>query len=159
MDQRLETLVRIASTEFDGPSLMGMSFLPCIEAIPFEELTSAATYEGYTAWGVTLHVLYHKWAAITLAGGKAPVYRYEEADWPSIPSKPDKTAWVALLADLRTMQKAWLAALGAFPMSRWDESIPAWGCTIGQVLDCIALHDLYHAAMIRNMGLKSLKAK
>lgn len=54
-------------------------------------------------------------------------------------------------------RKAWLAALRDFPMSRWDEPIPAWSCTVGQILDCIVLHDLYHVAMIRNMGLKSLK--
>jgi len=138
---------------------MGKAFLPCVEAIPFEDLTGTATYEGYTAWGVALHVLYHKWAAINLAGGKAPAYNYEEADWPKLPAKPDKVAWTSLVEDLKVMQKAWLAALGAFPMSRWDESIPAWGCTVGQVMDCIALHDLYHAAMIRNMGLKSLKSK
>ena len=157
MDQRLETLVRIASTEFDGPSLMGPAFLSCVEAVPFEELTEDATYEGYSVWGVALHVLYHKWAAIKLAGGDAPRYSYEEADWPKLPTKPDKTAWTNLIQDLKTMQKAWLTALRKFPMSRWEEAIPEWGCTVGQVIDCIVLHDLYHAAMIRNMGLKSLK--
>jgi len=159
MDPKLETLIRIASTEFDGPSLMGKAFLPCIKDIPFEDLTSDATYEGYTAWGVALHLLYHKWAAIKLAGSKAPAYKYEEADWPKLPAKPDKAAWLTLVEDLKAMQKAWLAALGEFPMSRWDESISAWGCTVGQVMDCIALHDLYHSAMIRNMGLKSLKSR
>ena len=157
MDRSMAALVRIASTEFDGPSLMGKAFLPCLESVPFEELASTSTYEGYSVWGTALHVLYHKWAAIRLAGGKAPDYAYEEADWPSLPPKPDKAAWNRLLADLKAMQKAWLAALETFPMERWDETIPAWGCTVGQVLDCIVLHDLYHVAMIRNMGIRSLK--
>lgn len=161
MDARLESLVRIASTEFDGPSLMGAAFLPCLASIPFEDVARENTYEGYSVWGVALHVLYHKYAAIKLAGGavSAAAYPYEEADWPRVPAERTKPAWEKLLAELAAMQAAWLKALGEFPMARWDESIPAWGCTVGQVLDCIALHDLYHVAQIRNMGLQSLRKK
>jgi len=161
MDARLESLIRIAETEFDGPSLMGLAFLPCLASIPFEEVAREDTYEGYTVWGVALHVLYHKYAAAKLAGGAIPAtaYPYEEADWPSLPDDRGKAAWDNLLVQLATMQKAWISALGAFPMTRWDEAIPAWGCTVGQVLDCIVLHDLYHVAQVRNMGLASLKKK
>lgn len=161
MDAKLESLTRIARTEFDGPSLMGAAFLPCLASIPFEDVARGDTYEGYSVWGVALHVLYHKYAAIKLAGGAIPAtaYPYEEADWPSLPAHLTKQAWEKLLAELAAMQTAWLAALGAFPMARWDEAIPAWGCTVGQVLDCIVLHDLYHVAQIRNMGLPSLRKK
>ena len=51
------------------------------------------------------------------------------------------------------MHARFIAALGRFPMSRWDELLPAWNCTVGQVLDCMACHDLYHVAQMRNMGL------
>ena len=161
MDARLESLIRIARAEFDGPSLMGSAFLPCLASIPFEEVAREDTYEGYTVWGVALHVLYHKYAAAKLAGGEVPAsaYPYEEADWPSLPAERTWQAWERLLAELGGMQAAWLAALGDFPMNRWDEAIPAWGCTVGQVLDCIVLHDLYHVAQIRNMGIPSMWAR
>ena len=161
MDAKLESLIRIARTEFDGPSLMGPAFLPCIASIPYEEAAREDTYEGYSVWGVALHVLYHKYAAIKLAGGavSASAYPYEEADWPRLPAERTRQAWERLLAELAAMQAAWLTALGGFPMTRWDEAIPAWGYTVGQVLDCIALHDLYHAAQIRNMGIPSLRSK
>lgn len=160
MNQTIESLVRIADTEFAGPSLMGPAFLPCLKSIPAADAASTATYEGYSAWGVALHVLYHKWAAIRLAGwkGRIPAFAYEETDWPPVPADRSQAAWDRLHSELEAMHKTWIEALRAFPMERWDEVIPAWSCTVGQVLDCIALHDLYHIAQVRNMGLPRLRS-
>jgi hypothetical protein len=61
-----------------------------------------------------------------------------------------------LLSDLEVVHRAYLRALETFPAERWSEELPQWRCTIGDVLQCIATHDVYHLAQIRNMGLKDL---
>lgn len=155
MDATIRTIARIAEREFRGPSLMGQPLMPYLRSLAFEKAAYDGTTEGYTAWGVALHLLYHKHLTIQLIGGDdglAP-FPYEAADWPSLPERRDPTAWRLLLDELEAMHARFIAALGRFPMSRWDELLPAWSCTVGQVLDCMACHDLYHVAQMRNMGL------
>lgn len=159
MDGTIETLVRIANTEFSGASLMGSAFLPCIKSMSLEEVKRTDTFEGYSVLGITLHVLYHKYATIRLIQGSQgiPSYKYEEADWPKPPKSLGQASWDSLVSELGTMHEAWIKALKAFPMSRYEELVPAWNCTVGQVLECIACHDMYHVAQIRNMGLQSTR--
>lgn len=154
MDGTIATLIRIANTEFNGASLMGPAFLPCIKALSLDAVKRVDTFEGFSVWKVALHVLYHKYAAVQLIGSpeRNLEYRYEETDWPNPPEPMDKASWDRLILELEGMHRAWIKALEAFPMSRYDELIPAWNCTIGQVLECIACHDMYHVAQIRNMG-------
>ncbi len=156
MEGTIETLVRIANAEFSGASLMGPAFLPCVTSMSLDAVRSTDTFEGYSVWKIALHVLYHKYAAIRLIDSSrpTPAYRYEETDWPTPPQPLSQSSWESLLVELGAMHKAWIEALGAFPMSRYEELIPAWNCTIGQVLECIACHDMYHVAQIRNMGIR-----
>lgn len=156
MDGRIETLIRIANAEFNGPSLMGQAFFPCIKALSLDMVTRADTFEGYSVWEIALHVLYHKYATIRLIKNspEIPEYLYEETDWPTPGMKTDKSSWEKLLAEIKAMHETWIKALETFPMSRYNEPIPAWNCTVGQVLECIACHDMYHVAQIRNMGLR-----
>lgn len=156
MDKTIETLVRIANREFNGASFMGPAFLPCIKAFDLDTVKKTDTFEGYSVWQIALHVLYHKFAAIQHIGGASaiPKYQYEEVDWPKPKAPMDGVAWNRLIEELESMHQAWIAALTVFPMSRYNEIVPAWNCTIGQILEFVACHDMYHAAQIRNMGLK-----
>lgn len=158
MERPIEMLVEISKAEFDGPSLMGTAFLPYLKSLPLHTVTTTDTYEKYSVWGVALHVLFHKHATIQLLGGQTGLepFPYEQADWPPVPKKQDQASWSRLLEELRTVQDSWLKALEASGMSRWDDELPQWKCTVGQVLQCIACHDMYHVAQIRNMGLKNL---
>ncbi len=155
MDRTMETLVRIAKTEFDGESLMGTAFLPYVKSLPFDKVVNDNTNGGYTVWGVTLHVLFHKCLTIQLVGGQTGLepFPYEAADWPALPERQDEEGWRRLLEDLELVHKNFIMALENFPMDRWDEVLPEWKCTVGQVMDCIACHDMYHVAQIRNMGI------
>ncbi len=158
MDKSIEMLVRISRTEFDGPSLLGAAFLPCVRSLPFENLKSTETYEGYSVWAVVLHVLYHKYVTIKLLGGETGLepFPYEEADWPGVPKRQDRGAWDRLLQELRTVHDFYIRALESSGMARWNDELPQWSCTVGQVLQCMACHDVYHIVQIRNMGLKNL---
>jgi hypothetical protein len=161
MDKAIEALVNITRTEFDGPSLMGKPFLPYVKGLPLEVVRSNESYEGYSVWGITLHVLFHKWATLPIMGGTArpELYPYEQADWPKTPAKQDAAAWAELLADLEKTQGAYLETLKAMKAEKLDEDIAAWKCTVRQALECMAVHDLYHVVQIRNMGLKNLPTK
>jgi hypothetical protein len=161
MDKAIETLISVTKTEFDGRSLMGKPFLPYVKSLPLEVVRSNESYEGYSVWGITLHVLYHKWATIPIMGGEAQseLYPYEQADWPKTPARQDAPAWAELLARLEQTQAAYLDALASMKSERMAEEIPAWKCSLRQALECMAVHDLYHVVQIRNMGLKNLPTK
>ncbi|MDA8409334.1 MAG: hypothetical protein M0001_02960 [Treponema sp.] len=158
MDKSIETLLRITKTEWDGRSLMGKAFLPYVKGLPLDTVRSTATYEGYSVWGIALHVLYHKWAMLPIMGGspRPELYPFEQADWPALPAKQDESAWKELLALLEKAHAAYIETLAAMPASKLGDSIAAWQCTVAEALETMCHHDLYHVVQIRNMGLKNL---
>ena len=158
MQKPIEMLAEIANNEFKGPSLHGKALLPCLESLPLATVTSTDTYEKYSVWGIALHALFEKHATIKLLGGKVALdpFPYEEATWPKVPPKQDEAAWKRLLDELRVTHDAFVKALEAQGEAKWTQDLPQWKCTVGQVLQCLATHDLYHVAQIRNMGLKNL---
>jgi hypothetical protein len=160
MESVMDSMVRITKAEFDGRSLMGKPFLPTIRGMPPGLAASCETYEGYSVWAIALHVLYHKYLTIKLLGGETGLepFPYEEADWPKPPSNKSAAAWERLLGELETVQAAYVKALVSFDMKRWKEDVPAWNCTVGDVIETMAGHDLYHVVQIRNMGLKGIPA-
>jgi hypothetical protein len=158
LDRAIETLGNITKTEFDGPSLMGKPFLPYVRSLPLEVVKNNETYEGYSVWGITLHVLFHKWAMLPILGGNArpELYPYEQADWPRLPARQDSEGWAELLSKLEKTQAAYLETLVAMKPERMADWIEAWKCTVRQAAECMGYHDLYHVVQIRNMGLKNL---
>jgi len=158
MDRALETLIRMTRREFEGPSLLGAAFLPYVKSLPLEVVRSRESYEGYSVWGIGLHVLFRKWVMLPLlgAGARPELYPYEEKDWPG-PSQPeDAEAWAELLGRLEAVQGAYIGALEALRPERLEDRIGAWGCTLGEAAEAMCHHDLYHLVQIRNMGLKNL---
>lgn len=158
MNEAIMTLARMTRTEWDGRSLMGAPFLPYVKGLPLEVVRDSRTYEGYSIWGVALHVLYHKWAMLAVMGApsRPELYPYERADWPKPPAIQDEAAWKELLALLEKTQAAYLEALERMPPARLEDKVEAWGCTVRDALETMAHHDLYHVVQIRNMGLQGL---
>jgi len=158
MDKAINTLLRITKTEWDGKSLMGTPFLPYVKNLPLDAVRSTSSYEGYSVWGIALHVLYHKWAMLAVMGGapRPELYPFEQADWPALPAKQDEKAWKELLALLEQVHAAYLETLSAMPAAKLDETIAAWQCSVADALETMSHHDLYHVVQIRNMGLKNL---
>jgi hypothetical protein len=151
-------LIAISQSEFYGKSLLGTALLPYLQSLSLEQVTTTATYEGYSVWGIVLHILYHKHVTIRLLQGDHSVgpFPYEQADWPSIPPYPDRDKWKQVLTYLQTIHNTYISTLQTFPIEQLNEVLPPWQCTIGDVIRKITCHDLYHVAQIRNMGIKNL---
>jgi uncharacterized damage-inducible protein DinB len=158
MNRPIEMLLEIAKTEFDGRSLMGTALMPYLRSLPLETVKSTGTCEGYSVWAIALHVLFHKHVTIKLLGGTTGLepFPYQEADWPQVPARQDDAAWRRLLQELEIVHGQFLKAMEDHGAAKWNQELPQWKCTMGQVLECMACHDLYHVAQIRNMGLKDL---
>ncbi|MEI6388403.1 MAG: DinB family protein [Spirochaetota bacterium] len=158
MDTTIETLLRMTKTEWDGKSLMGKPLLPTLRDLPLDTVRNVATYEGYSAWGIALHVLYHKWAMLAVMGGapRPELYPYEQADWPKPPATQDEASWKELLALLEKVHAAYVATLAAMSPAKLGDEIAAWKCSVCDALETMSHHDLYHVVQIRNMGLKNL---
>jgi hypothetical protein len=158
MDQSLEYLVWLANTEFGGGSLNGPALLETLESLPLQEALSTDTYEGYSAWGVALHVLYFKYLVGRELGAKMPDYAYEEKGWPALPTDPDAEGYASMIAELKAFHEGVVTAVTAAPQ-KLGEPMPGWKMSIGKAFAWLVAHDTNHNTQIRNMGLASLREK
>ena len=158
MEKTLELPARITDTEFDGQSFNGLSLMKTLGKLSFEQVTTTDTYDGYTVWGIALHLMYWKYdLAEKLGSSKLPdQLPYEKKDWPSLPENLSMTEWVKVMDDLREAHAVYMDALAAVDLQRLRESLPAWNCTKEHAILWMTTHDAYHTAQIRNMGLKDL---
>jgi len=159
MNDARDYLVWLGETEFAGGSYNGPALMETLRSLPLEEALSTDTYEGYSAWGVALHVIYLKYAVGKELGANMPEYNYEENGWPALPENPDKAAWDKLLADLEAIHNAGMAAFKSAPIEKLEEPMPGWKTSKGNAFAWVVSHDTNHNTQIRNMGLPSLKQK
>jgi hypothetical protein len=161
MSTDLSLLVWLTDTEYGGGSFNGPNLAKTLRSLTAVQAASDATLEGYTVWGVVLHLMYwkHELAqALGAATGSAwalPDLPCEGQDFPALPETRTEEAWQQTLAELDAMHAAYVAVLKTFPAARLDEEM-AWGCTFGEAIAWMTTHDTYHTAMIRNMGVPGL---
>jgi uncharacterized damage-inducible protein DinB len=152
-------MVWIADGEFRGPSFNGPSLIETLRSLSAEEAASTETYEGYSAWGVALHVLYYKYRLGKVLGAEMPAYRYDENGWPSLPDTPDDDAYEAMIRDLEAFHDAVRGTFKTADSDKLEEPMPSWKVSLGKSFAWLVAHDANHNAQIRNMGLASLKQK
>lgn len=155
MDQRIALLSEATRTEYDGESFNGPSLLKTLEGLSLEQICSTETAEGYSVWGIVLHLIYWKYFLTRELGGKAAFeeFPYEVKDWPALPESADADAWASTRSDMDAVHAAYIQALESFPAEKLDEELAAWKCPYIKAISWMATHDLYHTAQIRNMGL------
>lgn len=156
MSNELSLFIWLTEAEYNGASFNGPNLRKTLQALTLAQAASPDTLEGYTVWGVVLHLAYWKrQAARELGAAALPPFPYEEADFPALPATQDEAAWQQALATLDAAHGAYIAALSAFPVEKLEDKMP-WGFTYGQAVAWMATHDTYHTAMIRNMGVPAL---
>jgi hypothetical protein len=159
MDSSRKYLAWVGKTEFEGKSLNGPSLIETLQSLSVEEATSTDTYEGYTAWGVALHVLYFKYKVAAALGADLPAYQYEESAWPAIPEQPSQDAYEAMIDDLKRFHHSGMTAFESVDAAKLAKPMPGWKVSIGEAFAWVVSHDTNHNTQIRNMGLPSLKQR
>jgi len=154
-------LITQSEEAFRGNAWHGPSVWPTLTKLHWEEALAPSPFEGYTAWGVVLHMAYWKHlATVRLAkasGGavSSPGRLFRgPADWPLVPDPASGPGWLEDLVQLDLVHRRWVAALEAFPDDLWDQAVNARGRTVASTAFGVPAHDLYHIAQIRNMGVK-----
>jgi len=140
------------SGSFNGPSLM-----ETLRSLSPGEAASSKTYEGYSAWGVALHVLYFKQLVGTELGAEIPDYTYEKADFPKLTDEVTQETWDKLLSDLEATHRGFIDAFAAVSEEALEAEHAAWKIPLRKSVAWVICHDTSHNAQIRSMGLPSLK--
>ena len=157
MDMSRDYMIWLAETEFGGGSFNGPSLIETLRALSAEEAVSTDTYEGYSAWGVALHVLYFKYKIGKELGAELPEYAHDENGWPSLPGDTGEESYRAMIRELEAFHKAVMDAFREAPAEKLEAPMPGWKVSIGRAFAWLVSHDTNHNTQIRNMGLPSLK--
>ena len=158
MNTRLQVLLDLADQEFSGESFNGPSLIRTLELLTPEMAAYSATYEGYSAWSVALHVAYFKHFVAFAFDSSVGAYPLQKG--PSgfgMPNDTGLSAWNELLAYLREVHAAGMRLFRAAEDPRLNEIMPRWKVPFVQAISWLCSHDTYHCAQIRNMGVPGLK--
>ena len=153
MHKDLKWIMTITQSEYNGGSFNGPNLVKTLRNLSLDQVTNTNTYEGYTVWGIVLHLM--KWKhelAILLGADNLTPFPYEGDNFPNLPQKLNAAAWEATLAEMDTIHEAYIQALSTVDPAKLDETMP-WGCSYGEAIAWMTTHDTYHTAQIRNMGL------
>lgn len=156
MDIGIKLLVDLSNQECVAGSLNGPALIETLRSLSSAQASSNATYEGYTAWGVALHVLYFK-HLVAKRLGAVIVYEHEEADFPALPEVRDETTWTSVIDEIESAQKSFTEALADATDADLNSTFEEWKMPIGAGVAWLISHDISHNAQIRNMGIESLK--
>lgn len=159
MDATRDYLAWLADSEFGGGSFNGPSLIETLRSISAEEALSTDTYEGYTAWGVALHVLYFKYLVGKQLGAELPEYHYDEKGWPAIGDDRSQSAYESMIEELEAFHNPTVTAFKTASDEQLSAEMPGWERPLGIAFAWIVSHDTNHNTQIRNMGLPSLKMK
>ena len=155
MNNDLALIISLTESEYNGMSFNAPPLRKMLDELTLEEVTSTETYEGYSVWGIVLHVLYWKYQfAAWLDAPGLPDYTYQKDNWPALPDILSQEAWDETLAVMDGCHNAYVAALHALPDGKLNEKMEAFGCSWADGIVWMSTHDTYHIAQIRNMGIK-----
>jgi len=154
MNSDLTMIIDITEREYHGMSFNAPPLRKMLDKLTLDEVTSTGTYEGYSVWGIILHLLYWKYQLTAWLGVSGlPDYPYQKTNWPVLPETLSQEAWEETLALMDEFHNAYVAALRALPVGKLDEKME-FNCAWADAIAWMTTHDTYHIAQIRNMGLK-----
>ena len=122
-----------------------------------EQVTMTDTLEGYTVWGITLHVASWKWLLADILGGNPRPWPYQREDWPKLDEVPTKAVWQKIIDDLIAAHHDYMKALEGLSDEKLDEEHKEWKIPHWQFITWMSSHDVFHGAQIRNMGIGEIE--
>lgn len=154
MNSDLAMIIDITEREYHGMSFNAPPLRKMLDKLTLDEVRSTDTYEGYSVWGIMLHLLYWKYQLLEcLNVPDLPDYPYQKDNWPALPEVRSQEAWEETLALMDAFHDIYVSALRTLPASKLDEKME-FQCTWRDTIAWMTTHDTYHIAQIRNMGLK-----
>jgi len=155
MNSDLAMIIDITEREYHGMSFNAPPLRKMLDKLTLDEVTSTDTDEGYSVWGIVLHLLYWKYQlAEWLDVPDMPDYPYQKDNWPALPEVLSQEAWEKTLGLMDAYHDAYISALRTLPAGKLEEKMEAFGCPWADGIAWMTTHDTYHIAHIRNMGLK-----
>ena len=165
MSTPYDFLLDHADAEFDGKALNGASLMGTLSKLDATAATDTATYEGYSAWSVALHVAYSKWAFVNQVLEQAGAerlgpYPFSKGTGGYVqPEAVDAQAWDAFKAYLVRIHRDTMQVIRNAAPSLLAGELAAWKMPVARAVAWLCSHDTYHTAQIRNMGLPSLRGQ
>lgn len=158
MNNNVEMIIEITNREYKGHSFNGPSLVKTLNALTMEQILSRETYEKFSAWKITLHLMYFKYKLLHFINPESPItFDYAHESFPNPPEDKSPESWKKTLSDMDKIHEAYIQELENIPENEFSERIEEWDCTIKEAIIWMTTHDTYHTAQIRNMGLKNLK--
>ncbi|MDF1515525.1 MAG: DinB family protein [Anaerolineae bacterium] len=154
MHETIKWLLTIINNEYNGNSFNGPNLVKTIQQLTLEQVVSTDNFEGYSVWGIVLHLMKWKYElAKALGNTDLEPFPYDGDNFPLLPDVRTPEAWDNTLRHMDRLHAAFVDALAVFDPTKLDEAM-VWGCTYGEAIAWMTTHDAYHTAQIRNMGLE-----
>lgn len=133
----------------DGPMWHGPALAELLARTSTTRAAAAPAAGGHSIWELTLHCA--SWATIALArldGRDVGGDPTEDADWPSVPTRPTAADWKAAQESLRAAYHALAAGARAQTPAQLLVRIPGRAYNAATMLDGVIEHGTYHGGQI-----------
>jgi len=153
-----DLLLRMLDEAFDQEAWHGANLMQTLGVLDGRQAAAKSPFQGYSPWQVALHCAYWKWATRRSLHTE-PVAPFAGApqDWPALPPDVTTDAWVADLELLTAEHRLLRARVQALSEEQLTVVQPGNHFAHSRSVLAIAAHDVYHTAMIRNMGVPGAK--
>lgn len=102
-----------------------------------------------------LHDAYFKWTILEFFQAGSYEWPHEKTSFPPLPEANEEN-WQKTISLSDEIHEAYMRLLNGLTAEDLERQIEDWECSAGELIAWIATHDTYHAAQIRNMGVKGL---
>jgi len=138
--------------DWKGQSFNGRCLREELLAHPADEAASDRTAEGYTVWGVALHVHRYKELLLAHLERRAPLWPEGEEDFPPVPEGGlSEPRWLETIDAMDQTHEALLTRAMGLTEEFLATEFPPWQITWGEAFAWATGHDGYHTAQIRSM--------
>ena len=137
--------------EWKGESFNGRCLRDELAAHTAAQACYDRNVEGYSVWGVGLHV--HRYKEIFLAKleGREPVFPAGDFDFPAVTAGLTDATWLEVISQMERTHDALSARARTLEEPFLDTSFDGGEMTWAEGLISVFTHDFYHVAQIRNM--------
>jgi hypothetical protein len=149
---RLAALLRLLDQAYDRKAWHGTTLRGSLRGLGAEEAAWRPAEDRHNIWELTVHAAYWKYSVARrlrrLAGGDLE-FPLKGSNWFPRPEEAGEKAWKADVDLLGRMHRALREAVAALPDSDLERVPEGSKTSVLDLIEGIALHDIYHAGQIQ----------